>query len=84
MKLSDYEIKKALIEFLLKKGRWGSNYFPLESLINWFSKKVERDGKKVKECIKKLVKSEIFLIHKKGNAISLNPKKKDWIERFLV
>ena len=84
MKLSDLELKSAILTFLFKKGRWGRHYFPLESLINWFGKKVERDGKRVKECVKKLVKAEILLVHKKGNAISLNPRKKDLIEKFLV
>ena len=77
------KLEKAIIEFLIKKGRWGSNYFPLQTLVRWFSYKVEKDGKEVLRAIKKLVKKEILLIHKGGKTISLNPHKFKEIAKII-
>jgi hypothetical protein len=74
-RLGEREIKLAIIEFLVKKGRWGAHYFPLETLVNWFSKKIQKNGKVLRRCIKSLIKEGIILLHKKGNTISLNPVK---------
>lgn len=84
MILSNFELKRAILEFLMKKGRWGANYFPLQTLINWFSKKVERDGKRVKEILKQLLHEELLLIYKKGKVVSLNPHKKEEILKIIT
>lgn len=73
MILSDNEVKMAILEFLVKKGRWGAHYFPIDTLVNWMGRKVERNGKRVRACLKELVKHGYVLMHKKGGTASLNP-----------
>ncbi len=46
---------------------------PLDSLVNWLSKRIKRDGKRIRRLIRELVKEGYLLIHKKGKTISLNP-----------
>ncbi len=46
--LTDEQVKAAILEFLVKKGRWGAHYFPVETLVNWLGKKVERNGKELR------------------------------------
>ena len=65
------------MEFLVKKARWGSNYFPLQTLTSWFGRKLESNGKRSKKAVKELLKEELLLIHKRGETISLNPHKKE-------
>ncbi len=76
-------MKKAIIDFLMKKGRWGNHYFPLETLKRWFSKKVEKNGKTVDKAINSLIKEGILLFHKKGKTVSLNPSKIKEINEIL-
>lgn len=85
--LNDEQVKASILEFLLKKGRWGAHYFPLDTLIRWMSKKVRRNGKRVKACLRDLVNEGYVLIHKRGETISLNPvrskKIMGYIERII-
>lgn len=71
--LTDEQVKRAILEFLYKKGRWGAHYFPIDTLVNWMGRKVERNGKRVKACIKELAKQGYILMHKRGGTASLNP-----------
>jgi hypothetical protein len=71
--LSDEQVNKSILEFLIKKGRWGAHYFPIDTLVNWLGRKVERDGKRVKACLKELAKQGYTLMHKRGGTVSLNP-----------
>ena len=73
MILSDEQVKVAIVEFLVKKGRWGAHYFPIDTLVNWMSRKVEKDGKRVRACLKELSKQGYILMHKRGGTASLNP-----------
>jgi hypothetical protein len=75
VELTDAQLKAAILEFLVKKGRWGAHYFPLETLVNWMAKKVRRNGKHVRRCLKELVSDGFLLLHKKGEMVSLNPAK---------
>jgi hypothetical protein len=85
-KSDNEEIKASILEFLIKKGRWGAHYFPKDTLIRWIGKKVKRNGKKVKVCLMELVKQGYVLTYKKGETISLNPTKSkeiiDYIEKI--
>ena len=81
--LDEGEIRLAIIEFLVKKGRWGAHYFPLGTLVNWFSKRIQKNGKVLRRCIKSLIKEGIILSHKKGNTISLNPAKIEEIRSLI-
>jgi hypothetical protein len=40
-------VRAAILEFLIKKGRWGAHYFPIDTLVNWMGRKVERNGKRL-------------------------------------
>ena len=73
MILSDDQVKVATLEFLVMKGRWGAHYFPVDTLVNWMGRKVERNGKRVRACLKDLAKQGYVLAHKRGETVSLNP-----------
>ena len=48
-------------------------YLPIDSLVHWLSKKVKRDGKRIRRLMKELVMDGYLLLHKGGKTISLNP-----------
>jgi hypothetical protein len=70
---SDDQVRAAILEFLIKKGRWGAHYFPFDTLVNWMGRKVERNGKRVRACLKELAREGYVLMHKRGETVSLNP-----------
>jgi len=73
MMLSDEQVRAAILGFLIKKGRWGAHYFPIDTLVNWMGRKVERNGKRVKACLRELARQGYILMHKRGGTASLNP-----------
>jgi hypothetical protein len=77
-------LKAVILEFLLKKGRWGSrHYFPVDTLINWLSKKVHSDRKRLRGAMRELV-AEGWLVYYKGReAVFLNPARRTGIAEFL-
>ena len=81
--LTDGQVKAAIMEFLVKKGRWGAHYFPIDTLVNFLGKKIRRDGKRIRKCIQDLVDEGYVLLHKKGKTISLNPARSREIEFTL-
>ena len=46
MILSDDQVKAAVLKLLVMKGRWGAHYFPIDTLVNWTGKKIERNGRR--------------------------------------
>ena len=84
---SDEEIKADIMNRLMRKGCWGAGYLPVDSLVHWLSKKVERNGKRISRLIKDLVKEGYLLVHKGGRTISLNPALSrqiiEYIERMM-
>jgi len=84
---SDEEIKADIMNRLMRKGCWGARYLPVDSLVHWLSKKVERNGKRISRLIKDLVKEGYLLVHKGGRTISLNPALSrqiiEYIERMM-
>ena len=70
---SDEKIKADIMNRLMRKGCWGARYLPVDSLVHWLSKKVKRDGERIKRIIKDLVKKGYLLVHKGGRTISLDP-----------
>ena len=81
---SDEEIKADILNRLMRRGCWGGKYIPLESLINWLSKKVKRNGKRVRRLIKSLIKEKYILVHKGGKTISLNPALNKEIIKYIA
>jgi len=84
LELSDTQIKASILEFLIKKGRWGAHYFPVETLVNWLGKKVRRDGKRVRRCLRDLVNEGYVLVHKRGETVSLNPTRSTEITQLVT
>jgi hypothetical protein len=80
---SDDEIKAEILNRLMRRGCWGGKYLPLESLVHWLSKKVKRNGKRVRRLIKELVRERYILLHKGGRTISLNPSLNREIIEFI-
>jgi len=83
MSLSDKEIKASILEFLVKKGRWGAHYHPLETMVRWMGKKVKGNGRRVRACLKQLARESYILIHKRGETLSLNPSRSKEIIEFI-
>jgi hypothetical protein len=81
--ITDQQIKASILEFLMKKGRWGAYYYPLDTMVRWLGKKVMRNGKRVRVCLKDLVNEGYVLIHKRGEAVSLNPAMSEEIIEFI-
>lgn len=70
---SDEEVKADIMNRLMRKGCWGGKYLPVDSLVHWLSKRVKRDGRRVRGLIRELIKEGYLLAHKGGKTISLNP-----------
>ncbi|MEM4311491.1 MAG: hypothetical protein QXX95_03795 [Nitrososphaerales archaeon] len=71
--ISCAEIKADIMNRLLRKHCWGAKYLPIDTLVNWLSKQIRKDGKRVRNCIEELVREGYILLHKKGQTVSLNP-----------
>jgi len=69
------EVKALIMDWLERHGRWGKNYFPLDTLVNKLSHIVKNNGKNIKMTIKELQEQGYILVHKGGDTISLNPTK---------
>lgn len=86
-KVSDKEIKADVMNRLLRKHCWGAKYLPLITFINWLSKQIKKNGKRIRRLIRQLVNERYLLLHKKGATVSLNPAKSreivEFIERIL-
>ncbi|MBI4258829.1 MAG: hypothetical protein HY619_07725 [Thaumarchaeota archaeon] len=81
--LTDEDLKLAIVTFILKKGRWGAHDYPIDTMGNWIGKKVRRNGKRVRQTIKKLVNEGYLIVHKRGDTISLNPARSKEIMELL-
>jgi hypothetical protein len=83
--ITDAELRAAIMEFLIKKGRWGAHHFPLDTMVNFMARKVEGNGKRLAGAVKELVKEGYLFLHKKGETVSLNPSRSkeimDYVER---
>jgi len=81
--ISDEEIKADIMYRLLRKHCWGAKYLPLDTLINWMSKQIRRNGRRVRRCVEELTKEGYILLHKRGGAISLNPTRSREITEYI-
>jgi len=84
---TDSEIKADIMNRLMRRNCWGAKYLPLDTLVNWISKRVKRDGKRVKRVVKALVNEGYLLLHKRGKTVSLNPMMSkevmEYVERWI-
>ena len=83
MVLSMYQIKAIVMDKLRKRGCWGARYAPTDSIINWLSKKIKKNGKRIRKAVKQLIKEGYLIPHKGGRTISLNPSKSREIINFI-
>jgi len=56
---------------------------PIDTLVNWLSKKLKPDGKRVRRLIKQLIQEGYLILHKKGKTISLNSAKSKEIIKYI-
>jgi len=81
--LSDDEIKADIMYRLLRRDCWGARYLPIDTLVNWLSRKVRRDGQRVRRILRELVNDGYLLVHKRGTTVSLNPARSREIEEYV-
>jgi hypothetical protein len=85
---TDEELKALILNFIMRKGRWGEHYFPIDTMSNWLGQVVKNNGKNVRKKINELAKDDYYLILHKGNTTaSLNPQARqqiiEYIDRYL-
>lgn len=84
---SDEEIKADIMYRLLRKHCWGAKYLPIDTLVRWLSKKIKRNGRRVRRLLRELVHDGYLLLHKRGTTVSLNPARSkesiEFIERIF-
>jgi len=51
-------------------------------VVNWLGRKVRRDGRRVRICVRGLVGEGYILVHKRGTTVSLNPARSREIEEL--
>ncbi len=84
LELTEAQLRKEIMEFLVKKGRWGVHYYPLDTLVNFLGRKVKRDGKRVARTVKELAREGYLLFHKKGDTVSLNSARSKEIMDYVT
>jgi len=80
---SDYELKALILNFIMRKGRWGEHYFPIDTMSNWLGQVVKNNGKNVRMKIKELAKDGYLILHKGNTTASLNPQAKQQIIEYI-
>ena len=84
---ADEELKALILSFIMRKGRWGEHYFPIDTMANWLAQVVRNNGKNVRKKVKDLAKEGFLILHKVNTTSSLNPRLRqeimDHIERNL-
>ncbi len=85
---SDEELKALILNFIMRKGRWGERYFPIDTMSNWLGQVVQNNGKNVRKKVKELANEGYLILHKGNTTASLNPQAKrqiiEYIERYLL
>jgi hypothetical protein len=84
---SDAEAKALVLDWLMRHGRWGAHYYPLDTLVNRLSHVVRNDGRRLRRIIGELQQENYVVVHKRGNTISLNPSRSreigEYVERIM-
>ncbi|MBC7130650.1 hypothetical protein H5T51_05465 [Candidatus Bathyarchaeota archaeon] len=83
MELRDNEIKADIMNRLLRRNCWGAKYLPVDTLVNWLTRKVKPDGKRVRKLIRQLVNEGFLVLHKKGETVSSNSAKSEEITEYV-
>ncbi len=84
----DNELKALILNFIMRKGRWGKHYFPIDTMTNWLGQVVQNNGRNVEKKVRELAGDGYLILHKRNTTASLNPRAKreimEFIERNLV
>lgn len=84
---SDEQLRAMILNFIMRKGRWGEHYFPIDTMINWLGRVVQNNGKNVRKKVKELANESFLILHKGNTTASLNPRARhailEYIERNL-
>lgn len=85
---SDQELKALILNFIMRKGRWGEHYFPIGTMAKWLGQVVQNNGKNVRKNVDELAKDGYLILWKRNATASLNPRAKreiiEFIEKYLV
>ena len=85
---ADEQLKALILNFIMRKGRWGEHYFPIDTMTNWLGQGVKNNGRNIKKKIKELTGDGYLILHKGNTTASLNPRARrvimDYIEKYLV
>jgi hypothetical protein len=83
----DEELRALILNFIMRKGRWGKHYFPIDTMSNWLGQVIKNNGKNVRRKIKDLANEGYLILHKGNTTASLNPQAKqqimEYIDRYL-
>jgi hypothetical protein len=80
---ADYELRALILDWLVRRGRWGAHYYPLDTLVNRLSHAVKNNGRRVRRNVNDLLEEGYILAHKKGETISLNPTRSRDIAEYI-
>lgn len=80
---SDEELKALILNFIMRKGRWGEHYFPIDTMSSWLGQVVKNNGKNVRKKVKDLAKNGYLILHKGNTTASLNPHAKRQIMEYI-
>lgn len=76
-------LKALIFNFIMRKGRWGEHYFPIDTLVNWLGQVVQNNGKNVKKKVKELANEGYLILHKGNTTASLNPRARHAIMEYI-
>jgi hypothetical protein len=79
----DVELRAEILNFIMRKGRWGEHYFPIDTMANWLGQVVKNNGKNIRKKVKDLAKEGFLILHKVNTTVSLNPRLKREIEEYI-
>jgi len=79
----DAELRALTLDWLERHGRWGSHYFPMDTLVNRLSHVVKNNGKGIGRMVKELLDEGYILAHRGGETISLNPPRSREIAEYV-
>jgi len=80
---ADEELKALIVNFIMRKGRWGEHYFPIDTMSNYLSQVVRNNGKNVRKKVKELANEGYLILHKGNTTASLNPQARKQIMEYL-
>ena len=83
VEITDEQIKALILNYLLRRKRWGRNYFNKQKLIRYLGQDVLNNGKEITRCLNLLIKDRWINPYKKGKTISLNSSFTREIPEFI-